>query len=313
MSRLVDEIQYAKSRKAASSGNTSPAQPSSLTAIDNAEKDEDKKEESAAKESEKKDDLRDKVDKEEKMDVDESEEKEKNHEQSKNEVEPTIKTEKEGGSSTEGAVVNADRTKETADETEEASKKNATKETAKDAGNSSNETSKDPVENAGVAGVLEKEKSEEQQTKTAEPISDLQKKVDKTPSISPSAATVSSEEKPALTSPPPRIIDGITLPKFMFNIADGGFTELHVLWEAEEKRKFDNIWWRYHDYWLLSGVVVYLFIHWSDVLNQILFYHTHHIQIQFLFHFVFLDTLFIMMTYFYSNFQNTCFIFLIFS
>ena len=52
---------------------------------------------------------------------------------------------------------------------------------------------------------------------------------------------------------------GVSLPKFMFNIADGGFTELHVLWEAEEKRKYDNIWWRYHDYWLLSGVVVYLF------------------------------------------------------
>ena len=51
----------------------------------------------------------------------------------------------------------------------------------------------------------------------------------------------------------------IRLPKFMFNIADGGFTELHVLWEAEEKRKYDNIWWRYHDYWLLCGVVVYPF------------------------------------------------------
>ncbi len=49
--------------------------------------------------------------------------------------------------------------------------------------------------------------------------------------------------------------------KFMFNIADGGFTELHVLWEAEEKRKYDNIWWRYHDYWLLVGVVVYPFMY----------------------------------------------------
>ena len=55
-------------------------------------------------------------------------------------------------------------------------------------------------------------------------------------------------------------VDGVTVPKFMFNIADGGFTELHVLWEAEEKRKFDNIWWRYHDYWLMAGAVVYLFI-----------------------------------------------------
>lgn len=74
------------------------------------------------------------------------------------------------------------------------------------------------------------------------------------------------DEKPVPPqSPKPRVIDGVTLPKFMFNIADGGFTELHVLWEAEEKRKLDNIWWRYHDYWLLAGVVVYLFtIHFNN-------------------------------------------------
>ena len=58
----------------------------------------------------------------------------------------------------------------------------------------------------------------------------------------------------------PCVVDEVTLPMFMFNIADGGFTELHVLWEAEEKRKIDNIWWRYHDYWLLAGVVVYPFL-----------------------------------------------------
>jgi len=57
----------------------------------------------------------------------------------------------------------------------------------------------------------------------------------------------------------------------MFNIADGGFTELHVLWEAEEKRKIDNIWWRYHDYWLLAGVVVHGYGRWQDILNDIRF------------------------------------------
>ena len=46
-------------------------------------------------------------------------------------------------------------------------------------------------------------------------------------------------------------------PKFMFNIADGGFTELHTLWQNEEKaavpgREFE-IWHRRHDYWLLVG------------------------------------------------------------
>jgi hypothetical protein len=45
--------------------------------------------------------------------------------------------------------------------------------------------------------------------------------------------------------------------KFMFNIADGGFTELHTLWLNEEKaavpgREYE-IWHRRHDYWLLAG------------------------------------------------------------
>ena len=46
--------------------------------------------------------------------------------------------------------------------------------------------------------------------------------------------------------------------KFMFNIADGGFTELHTLWQNEERaavpgREYE-IWHRRHDYWLLAGL-----------------------------------------------------------
>ncbi len=46
--------------------------------------------------------------------------------------------------------------------------------------------------------------------------------------------------------------------RFMFNIADGGFTELLTLWQNEEKaavpgREFE-IWHRRHDYWLLAGL-----------------------------------------------------------
>merc|ERR1719464_375539 len=49
--------------------------------------------------------------------------------------------------------------------------------------------------------------------------------------------------------------------KFMFNIADGGFTELHTLWQNEEKaavpgREYE-IWHRRHDYWLLAGIVTH--------------------------------------------------------
>lgn len=46
--------------------------------------------------------------------------------------------------------------------------------------------------------------------------------------------------------------------KFMFNIADGGFSELHTLWAEEKVKRFrHSVWGRHHDYWLLKGVVTY--------------------------------------------------------
>ncbi|XP_011698832.1 PREDICTED: chromodomain-helicase-DNA-binding protein Mi-2 homolog [Wasmannia auropunctata] len=63
--------------------------------------------------------------------------------------------------------------------------------------------------------------------------------------------------------------------KFMFNIADGGFTELHTLWLNEEKaavpgREYD-IWHRRHDYWLLAGIVTHGYGRWQDIQNDIRF------------------------------------------
>lgn len=58
--------------------------------------------------------------------------------------------------------------------------------------------------------------------------------------------------------------------EFVFNIADGGFTELHTIWEVEEKQKRDDIWWRKHDYWLLAGLVMYPFMkmtHFPDTID----------------------------------------------
>ena len=92
--------------------------------------------------------------------------------------------------------------------------------------------------------------------------------------------TAEKTESPAKTDQAPIKTDPVAVPKqekstvksaglskpasaaneqqwFMFNIADGGFTELHTLLEVEEKRKCDDIWWRCHDYWLLAGVVMY--------------------------------------------------------
>jgi chromodomain-helicase-DNA-binding protein 4 len=60
--------------------------------------------------------------------------------------------------------------------------------------------------------------------------------------------------------------------KFAFNIADGGFTEMHTLWLNEEKvavpNRIYNIWHRRHDYWLLAGTVAHGYARWQDILTD---------------------------------------------
>uniref|UniRef100_A0A673BGR5 Chromodomain helicase DNA binding protein 4a n=1 Tax=Sphaeramia orbicularis TaxID=375764 RepID=A0A673BGR5_9TELE len=71
-----------------------------------------------------------------------------------------------------------------------------------------------------------------------------------------------------------------TKQRFMFNIADGGFTELHSLWQNEERaatvtKKTFEIWHRRHDYWLLAGIIQTSYLHgyarWQDVQNDVRF------------------------------------------
>jgi len=114
----------------------------------------------------------------------------------------------------------------------------------------SSSTSKPDTKTDDVSGTTEPKKPADEGATTEEAAS----------SSTPAATSSTGTE----TSPKA----DIRLPKFMFNIADGGFTELHVLWEAEEKRKYDNIWWRYHDYWLLCGVVVHGYGRWQDIQND---------------------------------------------
>ena len=63
--------------------------------------------------------------------------------------------------------------------------------------------------------------------------------------------------------------------KFMFNIADGGFTELHTLWINEERAiksnpaKETEIWHRRHDYWLLCGIEQYGYGRYQDIQQDI--------------------------------------------
>ncbi|XP_070583601.1 chromodomain-helicase-DNA-binding protein 3 isoform X3 [Erythrolamprus reginae] len=67
--------------------------------------------------------------------------------------------------------------------------------------------------------------------------------------------------------------DRVEKPRFMFNIADGGFTELHTLWQNEERAaisssKLNEIWHRRHDYWLLAGIVLHGYARWQDIQND---------------------------------------------
>ncbi|KAI1301466.1 Chromodomain-helicase-DNA-binding protein Mi-2 -like protein [Halotydeus destructor] len=62
--------------------------------------------------------------------------------------------------------------------------------------------------------------------------------------------------------------------RFMFNIADGGFTELHTLWQNEERAaagRENDIWHRRHDYWLLAGIVKHGYGRWQDIQNDLSF------------------------------------------
>ncbi|PAV85356.1 hypothetical protein WR25_12784 isoform B [Diploscapter pachys] len=81
---------------------------------------------------------------------------------------------------------------------------------------------------------------------------------DKTNAANENGDSASPKQTPAASSASlPTIV--IPRPPFKFNVADGGFTELHTLWLNEEKAavpsKEFEIWHRRHDYWLLAGII----------------------------------------------------------
>lgn len=68
----------------------------------------------------------------------------------------------------------------------------------------------------------------------------------------------SSSGSPVIVSVTATSKSPVHKPKLMFNIADGGFTELHSLWSLEKTQGYDPTrWGRHHDYWLLKGIVKY--------------------------------------------------------
>uniref|UniRef100_A0AAY4DS71 DNA helicase n=1 Tax=Denticeps clupeoides TaxID=299321 RepID=A0AAY4DS71_9TELE len=102
-------------------------------------------------------------------------------------------------------------------------------------------------------------KDEKEGAKTVEPA-----KLQNGESTKDGAAAGASEEKKKAKT------------RFMFNIADGGFTELHSLWQNEERaatvtKKTNEIWHRRHDYWLLAGIIQHGYARWQDIQNDVKF------------------------------------------
>uniref|UniRef100_A0A0N4ZGI1 DNA helicase n=1 Tax=Parastrongyloides trichosuri TaxID=131310 RepID=A0A0N4ZGI1_PARTI len=73
---------------------------------------------------------------------------------------------------------------------------------------------------------------------------------------------------------PKTLINGIKKPRlpFKFNIADGGFTELHGLWQNEEAQVTPGteyeVWHRRHDFWLLNGITIHGYGRMGDIMND---------------------------------------------
>ncbi|XP_073182881.1 chromodomain-helicase-DNA-binding protein 3 isoform X2 [Lepidochelys kempii] len=93
-------------------------------------------------------------------------------------------------------------------------------------------------------------------------------KVEKEAGKEPKAGSIKEESKAN-----GRKEDKAEKPRFMFNIADGGFTELHTLWQNEERAaissgKLNEIWHRRQDYWLLAGIVLHGYARWQDIQND---------------------------------------------
>lgn len=114
----------------------------------------------------------------------------------------------------------------------------------------------------------EEEKETEKKEESPEPEEQTEKKESK--------ESDSKEEKKDVKEPSPKKDEDVkkeeAKQKFMFNIADGGFTELHTLWQNEQRALLPGreaeVWHRRHDYWLLGGIVRHGYGRWQDIQND---------------------------------------------
>ncbi|XP_068699252.1 chromodomain-helicase-DNA-binding protein 4-like isoform X3 [Montipora foliosa] len=178
----------------------------------------------------------------------------------------TGKTEESGDKPTEDAVSNGieKNPAETTQGGENSSEQADTTDTSKNASDKKDPDQKEQLSIDGHTAESDKKPQEKTPDKPEEIVKTEQESVE-SESGANSKIQKSNDKSPVANK---TISTDFVQRRFIFNIADGGFTELHTLWEVEEKRKCDDIWWRCHDYWLLAGVVTHGYGRWQDIAND---------------------------------------------
>ncbi|KAM8747507.1 chromodomain-helicase-DNA-binding protein 3 isoform 1-T1 [Acanthopagrus schlegelii] len=167
--------------------------------------------------------------------------------------------------------------KEEGDLKEEEKKEMSDAPSTEDKKEESKEDAKQDTEVKEEKSEAEKASEEREKTPTATEVTDAKDKAEvadvkkeevKGEKDAGKEVKVAKEEAPKGNGKPPT-----ERPRFMFNIADGGFTELHTLWQNEERAaissgKMNEIWHRRHDFWLLAGIVIHGYARWQDIQND---------------------------------------------
>ncbi|KAM9717177.1 chromodomain-helicase-DNA-binding protein 3 isoform 2-T2 [Menidia menidia] len=169
-----------------------------------------------------------------------------------------------------------DKNEAPADKEEEKQEQEDSKEGEKHTTSQDPEVKKEKPEGQKSGEEREKEKEKPEETRATETMetkekteaADVKKEEVKGEKDAGKEVRAAKEEAPRPMGKPPT-----ERPRFMFNIADGGFTELHTLWQNEERAaissgKMNEIWHRRHDFWLLAGIVIHGYARWQDIQND---------------------------------------------
>lgn len=182
------------------------------------------------------------------------------HEQATKDIDEVSHDLTKSQSSTAAGVASGEKREEEAMETQTADVVDSKE---KDKGDGEEEGVTVDISEAGnLKEVKEKTESSDKATTqapgTEKPISRESSVIVYTPPSKPGGGAKQTE------APPTKVVTTVTgVPRFMFNIADGGFTELHSLWADEKTKGFsETVWGRRHDYWLLKGIVTYPLIYY---------------------------------------------------